>query len=416
MPDASLRILFVSYTYWPPYFGGELLAAQERLQALAARGHRVTVVTSGLPGGQRRSGFEGYRIVESPAVHDSKAGRLGRRGLFFAWALGYLLLGDYDVVHFGSLPGIGPKTDYLAGAVMATIARLRRRRTVAVHSLADTEDQPFAVRGLAGRLRLTYLRRLTAYVCVSPALYSAVRAYLNHNAILLPYGVRDDLFLPPPGERALELRRSLGAEPTDVVFIFVGSPTKRKGFDLLLATFQALAERYTRWWLWVVGPINPQQSQNLDPEALALVEQARADPRVLLLGRVDDREVLRGLLAAADIFVFPTRREGFPIAPLEAMAVGKPVIVSRIPGVTDLANVDQVTGLFVEPGDLAGLRAAMECLGTDPIRRAAMGAAAAARVREHFSWREHVQRWVEVYRGFEPRGSTGAGIQRDGVQ
>jgi glycosyltransferase involved in cell wall biosynthesis len=121
--------------------------------------------------------------------------------------------------------------------------------------------------------------------------------------------------------------------------------------------------------------------------------------RVVYWGRVDDRDALSRILSASDVFVFPSRREGMGIAPLEAMAVGVPTVVSRIAGVTDLANVEGDTGLYVVPGDLPGLKAAMLRLGTDEDLRKRMGARAAQVVREGFAWEQHVTNWMKLYEG-----------------
>jgi glycosyltransferase involved in cell wall biosynthesis len=123
--------------------------------------------------------------------------------------------------------------------------------------------------------------------------------------------------------------------------------------------------------------------------------------------------MLSRILSASDGFVFPSRREGMGIAPLEAMAVGVPVIVSRIPGITDLASVEGDTGLYVPPGDLLGLKAAMLRLGTDDDLRNRMGARAAQVVREGFAWQQHVTKWMKLYNGGAATEGTSPEPARD---
>jgi glycosyltransferase involved in cell wall biosynthesis len=82
---------------------------------------------------------------------------------------------------------------------------------------------------------------------------------------------------------------------------------------------------------------------------------------------------------------------------LEAMATGQPLIISCIPGVTDLANIDGQTGLFIQPGDTQGLKHAMLKLGELPDLRHKMGAAARQRIVEAFSWETYLKKWEEVY-------------------
>jgi glycosyltransferase involved in cell wall biosynthesis len=87
------------------------------------------------------------------------------------------------------------------------------------------------------------------------------------------------------------------------------------------------------------------------------------------------------------------------IAPMEAMAVGLPLIIARIPGVTDVANIDGDTGLYVPPGDLQSLKTAMLRLGTDADLRRMMGLRAAQVVRNSFGWEKHVDDWARLYAG-----------------
>lgn len=82
--------------------------------------------------------------------------------------------------------------------------------------------------------------------------------------------------------------------------------------------------------------------------------------------------------------------------------MGLPVVVSRIPGVTDVACVDQETGLLVPVGDVEALTQAMDRLGSDTGLRAAFGSKGRQRINEKFSWRGHIAQWERLY-------SNGAG-------
>jgi glycosyltransferase involved in cell wall biosynthesis len=79
------------------------------------------------------------------------------------------------------------------------------------------------------------------------------------------------------------------------------------------------------------------------------------------------------------------------------MATGVPVVIARLPGITDLANIDGVTGLYVAPGNVEQLKEAMRRLGEDKVLRQRMGQAARQRIVEAFSWDQHVSRWEQLY-------------------
>jgi glycosyltransferase involved in cell wall biosynthesis len=96
-------------------------------------------------------------------------------------------------------------------------------------------------------------------------------------------------------------------------------------------------------------------------------------------------EELQALYARAAVFACPSRREGFGVACLEAMAHGRPVVATNVGGLRDLV-VDGETGLVVPPCDPAALRAALRRLLVDPELRRRLGAAGRQRAQERFSW------------------------------
>jgi glycosyltransferase involved in cell wall biosynthesis len=94
---------------------------------------------------------------------------------------------------------------------------------------------------------------------------------------------------------------------------------------------------------------------------------------------------LEGLYARAALVACPSRREGFGVACLEAMAHGRPVVATAVGGLLDLV-IDGETGLVVPPRDPRALRAALERLLGDQDLRREYGLAGRARAAEHFSW------------------------------
>ena len=104
-----------------------------------------------------------------------------------------------------------------------------------------------------------------------------------------------------------------------------------------------------------------------------------------------------GLLAAADLVVLPSRREGHPMVLLEAMSVGAPIVATRIPGIEETAP-DGEAARLVPPDDPSALSAALRALLEDPGRARRLGDAAAAHVRAHFGPSEVAARWAALYR------------------
>jgi glycosyltransferase involved in cell wall biosynthesis len=120
------------------------------------------------------------------------------------------------------------------------------------------------------------------------------------------------------------------------------------------------------------------------------------------LGLTDKTELLGvrrdvpELLAGAQVCVLISRQEGFPLAILEGMRAGLPVIASDVGGVREAITHGR-TGLLIARGDEAALRDALQLLLSEPDRRAAMGAAGRATFEERFTVTRMIQRTREVY-------------------
>ena len=185
-------------------------------------------------------------------------------------------------------------------------------------------------------------------------------------------GVDTIRFHPDPGAR-YALREKCGIPSGDVVFIYVGRLNRDKGIPELIIAFERVAERVPGTWLLVVGP---------DEESMeALMDRSPARPRMVRVGYTTTPETF---LAAADIFVLPSHREGFGSTVIEAAAAGIPSIASRIYGLTD-AVADGQTGLLHTSGEIGELAEAMARLAGDPDERQRMGAAARTRAETEFA-------------------------------
>jgi glycosyltransferase involved in cell wall biosynthesis len=99
---------------------------------------------------------------------------------------------------------------------------------------------------------------------------------------------------------------------------------------------------------------------------------------VVWTGMVRDKYAVARFYSAADVFVFPTRAEGFGNVLIEAAAAGLPAVVTNLHGITDCAVTDGETGILFPPDDIDALTQAVERLVTDPTLRAKMGQAARA--------------------------------------
>lgn len=105
---------------------------------------------------------------------------------------------------------------------------------------------------------------------------------------------------------------------------------------------------------------------------------------------------VRDRLPGLDLFVLSTNGDNLPVAILEAMAAGLPVVATRTGGIPELV-VDGVTGFLVEPGDVGGIAAAIEVLAADDVLRRAMGKASRERAVARFEAGQVARTMVDLY-------------------
>jgi glycosyltransferase involved in cell wall biosynthesis len=183
--------------------------------------------------------------------------------------------------------------------------------------------------------------------------------------------------------RRAALRSELGVPPKLPLLIAVGNLYPVKDHATLLRALSLLPDA----WLAIAGRGGEEENLRRLARELGIAE------RVHLLGLRDD---IPRLLAAGDVFVQPSRSEGLPLAVLEAMAQGIPVVATDVGGVGEAVS-DAETGYLVRPGDPAGLATAVGRILDSPDRGAALAAAANARVREEFSVEHMLARYRELY-------------------
>jgi glycosyltransferase involved in cell wall biosynthesis len=161
--------------------------------------------------------------------------------------------------------------------------------------------------------------------------------------------------------------------------------------------------------LGMVGNLDARKNPALLVEAMPAVRAAVPGARALLIGAfkdpayeaavrgriralgLDDAVVVTGFLPnpfpvvrALDVVVHPARRDPFPLALLESMALGRAIVASRVGGIPEML-ADGESGVLVPSDDAGALAAALIPLLTDPARRARMGAAALERLTTRFS-------------------------------
>ena len=184
------------------------------------------------------------------------------------------------------------------------------------------------------------------------------------------------------GEKSA-LRSSLGIPPNALVIGAVANFSAAKGYPVLLETAQILLKQCPlAYFLFVgAGPLLEEMREKagwLDGHDHFVFTGARSD--------------IPDLVAAMDVFVSASVMEGFPNALLEAMAMGKTVVATRVGGIPEMVESGQ-DGILVPPEDAPALAGAVLALLRDPQTASRLGARAAEKIRRDFT----VQRMVDQH-------------------
>jgi glycosyltransferase involved in cell wall biosynthesis len=225
------------------------------------------------------------------------------------------------------------------------------------------------------------------FLCVGDAEEQQGRAHgVRGRYAVVHNGVDLDRFRPAGDGARAEARARLGVPGTAPLAVCVGRLTRQKGQDVLLGAWPAVRLLCPAARLVLVG----------DGDLLPAL-RAAATPGVRFAGAVDD---VRDWLAAADVVVLPSRWEGLSLTVLEAFAVGRPVVVSDVPGLAEVVTGE--VGARVAPGDPVALAGALALRLMNPAAARAEGAAAA----------RHAARF-DLRRTFERLAAETAAIVRE---
>ena len=186
-----------------------------------------------------------------------------------------------------------------------------------------------------------------------------------------------------------DIRSQLGIAANDLLVLFIARFTAHKQPLALIKAFAQAAAQLPHLHLLLVGDGDQKE------EAVRLIDQLQLQDRITL---EKFRQDVPDVLAAADIFVLPSLWEGLPIGLLEAMAMGKAIIASRVDGTKEIIE-HGVNGWLVDTEDLVNqLRDALVQLAGDPAKRERFSLQAMDTVRQRFNAADMTRRIENIYK------------------
>lgn len=321
---------------------GAELQAETQLRSLQAKGHAITIIakkrTWQSPFHETINGVEVYRLWPP-----------GIRTLCTLLLL-FLARKNCDIVHIHG--------QHLFGVAAIGLCRLLGIPTVLKITIAGrffvrlSADKLFPRKWRPFRRLLNLVsRKASAYLAISKEINDQLSkaGFLAERIVHIPNGVDLNRFHPVSVNEKKSLRKQLQLPEDQQLVLYSSRLIYRKGFDLLLTAWPTIHEKFPECCLVVVGGGSEAEVAQLNT-----LSRTMGKATIFHIGEVPN---IAPYLQCADIFVFPSRKEGLPNTLIEAMACGIACVASDIGGCTDLIEPNK-TGLLFESSHAAALSSA----------------------------------------------------------
>lgn len=373
-----MRIAHVTATFLP-YYSGTGMVCYHNAVGLAQLGHDVTVITADYPRGAFISAPE-ITVRRLPVTL-----RIGNAPLLPE----LLRLKNFDIVHLHHPFIFGDLLLWAAIKARGIPLVLTHHNDLIGDGLRPLLFDSYSA--VATRLLFGTAAKLAA-VSLDHAAHCRLAPLFRRrwdDVVEIPNGVDAKLFRPDIDSQAVRQQHNIPADAAVVLFVGVLDRAHHfKGAGLLLKAFASL--KRPNVVLMFVGDGDLKAKFVAEAATLGIAD------RVRFVGNVPNAET-PPYYAAADLVVLPTAPpESFGIVLIEAMACGKPVITSNLPGVRSVVS-DGEDGLLTATGDIADLAAKLGLLLDNPGRRHAMGARGRAKVEARYAWPTVIPRLAQLY-------------------
>lgn len=345
--------------------------AERMLRTAAPVFREVGVACDILSTGQVVGAYAGALEEAGCRVHHLQ---WSRSPAFFAAVARLTRRGGYDVVHLHA------ERSFFACVVALRLAGVKKL----VRTVHNNFDFRGALRFRRGVERRMAQRLGVRFIAIAPGVDGTERRCYGTSPVLIPNWFDSAQFQPVTVAERAAARAALGIAEHEYTLATVGNCSETKNHTALIAALAGCADR--PWRYLHLGQETADQAERAQARALGLAD------RVHFLGAVDD---VRPLLHAADLYVMPSRFEGFSIAVLEALAMGLPALLADVPGLADVRQY--VDGVSYSAPDAASLAAALQqAMARGPGLDAA-GPARSAAVHGTFGTARGVRDYCRVY-------------------
>jgi len=276
----------------------------------------------------------------------------------------------YDIIHANTWNGFAftrLKPTVVTSHSAVRLPELKKYQTISQHSFYK----------LVSKREASSLKTAMVVCCVSRFTAKYLEKMYGYSDSTIIYnGINTDIFCPIQNKKT----SNYNVKDKKIKLFFSGNTRLMKGFDLIPKIMRELGEEY------------------ILTIASGLRNQKRSTPQnnIIDLGRIKSNQIHQ-FYQDTDVFLFPSRLEGFGLSVAEAMACGKPVVTTDCSSLPELV-IDGKGGYLCPMDDVSAFAEAIRHLAEDENLRARMGRFNRQRVLDHFTIEKMTQEYLKVYR------------------
>ncbi|MFA4849342.1 MAG: glycosyltransferase family 4 protein [Methanoregula sp.] len=373
-----MKIAQISATF-PPYMAGTGNVCYHNAVELAARGHEVTIFTSG-------NSDDSYPYPSSLNVNRIRPViRIGNAPFIPS----LLKIHDFDIIHL-HFPF------FFGGELIYFLSKFTKQKyLITYHNdvVLGGKIKPFLK--LYKRTVMSVILKNAKKICVSSLDYGHNCELSNYSGsimdsiIEIPIGVDTNIFNPTISSDEIKERYKVYNKKIILFVAGLDSAHYFKGLENLLISFSHITDETAR--LMIIG------DGNLKFHYIKLSNELGISDKVIFTGGVSNEDLPK-CYACAELLVLPSISSGeaFGLVLIEAMACGKPVIASNLPGVRTVVD-HNVNGLLVEPGDVKDLTAKIDYLLHNEDICKSFGREGRKKTEEKYSWKRIAEKLEHTY-------------------
>lgn len=369
-----MKILIACH-YYSPHLGG-IETVVENQAALLAVNNDVTILTSSIGASKKiKNAANNYSIIRIPAINFLE-NRFGIPFPLFSPSIiwkAFRAVKKADIIHVHD-------SLYISSIVTVFWAKLLNKPVVLTQHISIVPHPKaivIMVQKLAYKFTGSYIIKNSQKIFI---INTVVKEFLiqlgadENKIVSYKNGIDLSLFKPSTQEQRVSIRRKFNLPERDHLVLFVGRFVPKKGFKKLL---QSESTDYTIVFVGGEKPNNLKESKHL-----------------IFLGQLSQKEIAE-VYRASDIFILPSKGEGFPLSIQEAMASGLPIITTDDKGY-EIYNFDRNKLLLIEP-TVENIKLNINKLLANPQLQATMSQYSISYAFRYFNWKTSIKAIIDTY-------------------